>query len=345
MWMKSRVVRIGCLSSLSGDTLVAEDTARSCSHPLQAGARENPVVDVSNADRVVFPDPGITKGEVVAYYEAVGALMLRHAADRPVTLQRFPRGLSGPGFMQKNRPDHFPDTIEAVEVPRQEGGSTTYPVVTEPGDFAYLANQGTITFHVPTTRRPRLDRANRVIFDLDPPAGETAAVRRAAVAVREVLAGFDVPSTPMTSGSKGYHLYTVVEPAVSIDEAGRFALLVALLAAADAPVLLTTAFRIDDRDGKVFIDWLRNRPMQTGVAPWSLRPRPGAPVATPITWDQVDDVDPDGIRLGDFDPGGVADPLAEAESTPVDLRAAMRAVEEAAAASGLEAEPFDRFRS
>jgi bifunctional non-homologous end joining protein LigD len=95
----------------------------------------------------------------------------------------------------------------------------------------------------------------------------------------------------------------------------------------------------------VFIDWLRNRPMQTGVAPWSLRPRPGAPVATPITWDQVDDVDPDGIRLGDFDPGGVADPLAEAESTPVDLRAAMRAVEEAAAASGLEAEPFDRFRS
>jgi bifunctional non-homologous end joining protein LigD len=302
-------------------------------------------VDVSNADRVVFPDPGITKGEVVAYYEAVGSLMLRHAAGRPVTLQRFPRGLSGQGFMQKNRPDHFPASIEAVTVDRQEGGATTYPVMTEASDIAYLANQGTITFHVPTTRRPDLDRADRVIFDLDPPTGETAAVRRAAVAVREVLAGFEVPSTPMTSGSKGYHLYTVMEPAVSIDEAGRFALLVALLAAADAPDLLTTAFRIDDRDGKVFVDWLRNRPMQTAVAPWSLRPRPGAPVATPITWPQLDEVDPDGIRLGDFDPAQVPDPLAAAESTPVDLRPAMEAVEETAAAEGMEPEVFARFRN
>jgi bifunctional non-homologous end joining protein LigD len=301
-------------------------------------------MEVSNADRVVFPDDGITKGEVVDYYRRVAERMLPFVEGRALSVERFPRGVGAPGFMQKNVPDHYPDDlIRRFEVPKEGGGTTVYPVVDSAEGIAFYANLGVITFHVPPVKAEDEDRPDWAVWDLDPPPGRVDLVRAAAGEMRSILGDHGIPTLPMTSGSKGYHLRARVAPTVDIASLALVAHGTAALAASEHDDLLTVAFRKAERGDRVFIDWLRNTSRSTSVVPWSLRPRAGAPIAAPLAWEEVEEVEPDQVRLESVEGRLDADPWAEAAQ--VDLSPVVETVQRSLDAEGIELAPFDRFRS
>lgn len=312
---------------------------------------------VSNADRVVFPDIARTKGDVVAYYDRLADRALPHAAGRPLSIRRYPKGLAGPGFFQKNVPPHYPASIARFPTPRSRAASakhpadraqelTIYPVIAEREHLPYLANQGAIELHVPTARAPEIWRPDRIVFDLDPPAGAVALVRRAARLVREALAELGLDTAPVATGSKGYHLVAAIQPTVDAGALGQALHQLATLLVARHPEELTVTFRVANRGGKVFLDWLRNMPLSTVIVPYSLRARPRATVATPLAWDELDSTAPDAFSIDD-----VArlldrpDPLAQLAARPADAAPFVAAVDAAFSRSGLVLETFDRFRS
>jgi bifunctional non-homologous end joining protein LigD len=295
-------------------------------------------VRVSNPDKLLFPADGITKGEVVAHYERVGPRMLDYLAGRPLTIQRFPRGIEAKGFMQKNAADHYPDTIARLPVPKRGGGETIYPVVDRADDLAYLANQNAITFHMWTSSAAEPGRPDWLVLDLDPEADDGDSARAAALVVGELLDRFGLDGMPMATGSKGFHVWVPLAP--TDGGFGAVALAsraLAGLAVATEPDRLTTEFLKRNRRGRVFVDWLRNGPTATVVVPYSLRPRPGAPMAIPLTWDELATAEPDGCKLRTFDDGP-----SPARPTPQELP--VDAIEEAARAAGVDLDtPHDRF--
>ncbi len=250
-------------------------------------------MEVTSADRIMFPEIGLTKGEMVGYYETMADLIFPFLVARPLTLERYPRGIGAKGFMQKNAADHFPESIERYEVPKTDGGTTTFPVITEPTDVPYLANQGTVSFHIWTSRVPNTDHPDYFVMDLDPEAGDIGKARSATEAVREVLTSFGVESVPVATGSKGYHVWAPIVPDVPWQDVATAAQSVAGLVVAANPDLATTEFLKKNRKGRVFVDWMRNHPGASVVSPFSIRPRPKASVSTPITWDELATTDPD----------------------------------------------------
>ena len=256
---------------------------------------------VSHPERVIYEEAGVTKGDVVAHYERVAPRMLEFAAQRPLTLQRFPRGIGAPGFMQKNVAEHFPDSIGRYRVPKADGGTTTYPVVDRTDDLAYLANQGTLTFHMWLSRTDAPERPDWLVLDLDPEAGDVAGARHATAGVHDLLAEFGVEAFAVATGSKGFHVWVPIAGKVPYDDAAMVARALAELAAIRDPERLTVEFLKKERRGRVFVDWLRNTPGATVVVPFSLRPTPMASVAVPITWEELNAADPDGWRIGAID--------------------------------------------
>lgn len=301
-------------------------------------------MEVSNPDRVVFPEDGITKGEVVDYYIGVADRMLPFIEGRLLSVERFPRGIGGQGFMQKNVPDHAPDDlIERREVPKEGGGTTVYPMVDSAEGIAFFANLGVITFHVPPVRANDEEHPDWVIWDLDPPADRVELVREAAREMRAVLKTFEIETVLMTSGSKGYHLRALLEPTTHVEDVALVARGTAALAAVANEDLMTLAFRKADRGDRVFVDWMRNTPRSTSVVPWSLRPKTGAPIGTPIAWQELGEVEPDGVRLRNVRDRSRKRPWSKLE--PVDLSPVVEKVRYALDDSAIELEPFDRFRS
>lgn len=314
-------------------------------------------MEVSNPDRVVFPEIGRTKGEVVAYYERIAPRALPHVSGRPLSIRRYPKGLATPGFFQKNVPAHYPESIERFPVPRSREASkkhpggkdqdfTVYPVVRQPEHLPYLANQGAIELHVPTSRADDLFHPDRLVIDLDPPPGPFARVRRAAYIVRDALAEHGLATVPIATGSKGYHVVSAIRPSVSSETLAVTAQKFAALLAARHGEELTLVFRIALRGGRVFVDWLRNNPMATVIAPYSLRARPRGTVAAPLTWTELETTDPDAFAIGDLDRLlDRPDPLAALSAAPGDAEHFVAGVSAAFEESGLVLETFDRFRS
>ncbi len=301
-------------------------------------------MEVSNADRVVFPDDGITKGDVVAYYQSVADRMFPFMEDRALTVERYPKGTGSKGFMQKNAPEHLgADVIARHEVPKEGGGTTVYPVVRGTEAIAAFANLGVITFHVPPSTVQDEWHPDWAIWDLDPPAGEFRLVREAAKLMRETLESFQISTVLMTSGSNGYHLRAKLSGSAEAGTVSGLARGTAALAAAAHPEVMTLAFRKAERGDRVFVDWLRNAPYSTSVVPWSLRSKPGAPVAVPISWDEIEEIDPDGVKLPEVGGRFGRDPWSGLEAQ--DLEGPAGAVEGALDEAGIELEPFDRFRS
>lgn len=299
---------------------------------------------ISSPDRVVFPQTGHTKRDVADYYSSVSSLLLPFVANRALTVERFPKGLEGKGFMQKNAPSHAPPGVVATaEFPREEGGTTIYPVIDSTEGLLFFANLGVITFHAPPVRVDDLKHPDWLIWDLDPDEGDVSRVRRAAHALRDILEVFEVPTWPMTSGSKGYHLRAPIVPNIEAETASKMTRGISALAAATHPELMTLAFKKADRGGRVFVDWLRNTPFSTSAAPWSLRARPNASVAAPIAWSELEEIEPDGIDMGLALERSVADPWLGIEAT--DLSDLSSVVSAAVEEAGIELEPFDRFRS
>ncbi len=309
--------------------------------------------------RIVFPEVGRTKGDVVGYYERIAPRLLPHVRERPLSIRRYPKGLAGPGFFQKNVPAHYPASIERFAVPRsptaarkhprrgsQPAEVTVFPVVREAEHIAYLANQGAIELHVPTSRVPDAFRPDRVVIDLDPPEGALAAARRAAHLTREKLAAFGLAAVPVATGSKGYHVVAAIEPALDFMTIALTTQKFAALLAADHASELSTMYRKALRGGRVFIDWLRNNPGATVVAPYSLRALPRAPIATPLAWEEIDTFAPDAFTIDDVDRvGDRPDLVSDQAASPQDAARFVATVGDAFERSGLVLETFDRFRS
>lgn len=251
-------------------------------------------IELANLDKIFFPGEGITKGELVDYYRRVAETMLPHVRDRPVSMQRFPDGLRDEGFYEKNLPEHFPDWIECVTLEKVEGGEVTYVLCQDTATLVYLANQAAVTLHVWPSRRDRPRRPDRIIFDLDPPeAGEEgfALVKEGARALRDLLEELELAPFVMTTGSRGLHVVVPLERRQEFDPVRDFARAAAELVAHRKPNRFTTAHRKAKRAGRLYLDVGRNAYGQTGVAPHSVRGRPGAPVATPLDWDELGDAD------------------------------------------------------
>lgn len=254
-------------------------------------------VACSNVDRLVFPADELHKRDVLAYYHDVAPLMLPELRRRPLTIERFTRSIDDGGFYQKHTPKHYPPWIERLEL----GGKTrvAYPLCDTPAALVYLANQGALTFHAMTSRAEAPAHPDELVFDLDPPDGGFALVRRVARLVHDALAALDLPAFVKTTGSRGLHVVVPLDAAADFDTVGRLATAIAARLCAQHPDLVTTEFYKADRRGRLFLDIMRNAPGATAVVPYSLRPRPRAPVAAPIAWPDVDDpaLSPDGIHL------------------------------------------------
>ena len=244
-------------------------------------------IDSDNRDKLFYPDAGITKGDVVDYYRYIAPTMLPYVAGRAVSMRRYPDGIDADGFYQKEAPDYFPDWITTETLKNREGGSTTYVVADREATLVFLAEQGTITPHTWLSRVDRPDHPDRMIFDLDPPDGGFKLVRTAARVIRDTLEEVDAPSFAMVTGSRGIHVVVPLNRSSGFDEVREFAVKVAKLAAVRNPESLTVEHRKNKRKGRLFLDVMRNAYGQTAVPPYSLRARPGAPVATPIAWDEL----------------------------------------------------------
>lgn len=245
-------------------------------------------VEITHGERVLFPRDGITKADLAEYYAAVAPAMLPHLAGRPLSLQRFPAGIDGEGFFQKEAPDSFPAWIARATV-EKEGGEITHALAANAATLVYLANQGSITPHVWLSRVDRPRQPDQLIFDLDPAGDDFAPVRRAAFAARELLAALGLLPYVKTTGSRGVHLVVPLVRREDFDAVRGFAHAVAERLVAQHPEALTVEPRKAARGGRLFVDTLRNGYAQTAVAPYAVRARDGAPVATPITWEELAD--------------------------------------------------------
>jgi bifunctional non-homologous end joining protein LigD len=249
-------------------------------------------VETSNEDKVLFPDDGITKGDLMDYYEAVADHLLPWVRERPLVMQRFPDGIEAGGFYHKQVAEHFPDWIPTVEVEKSGGQKQQLVVCNAKATLVYLANLGCVTLHPWLCRIDRLDHPDQLIVDLDPPAnGPFTAVRDAARACRDLFDELELPSFLKTTGSKGLHVVVPLDRKAGFDSVRDFAREAMALLAARRPDALTTEVRKNKRKGRVFLDVARNAYAQTAVAPYSVRPLPGAPVATPIAWEELGRLD------------------------------------------------------
>jgi bifunctional non-homologous end joining protein LigD len=280
---------------------------------VRAGRR---TVEVHRPDKVMFPADGqareYTKADLVAYYREVAPFMLPHLRGRPLMLERRPDGIDGPTFMQKNVQDHDPDWIDRVEVPK-EGGTVVHPLCEDTATLVYLADQACLTLHRWLSRAARADRMDRpdlLVFDLDPASDGFESVREAARLLGELLDEFRLPSALMTTGSRGLQVVVPLNGHHGFDEAREFAKDVADTLAEAHPDRFTTAARKKDRGDRLYLDVQRNAYAQTAVVPFTVRARPGAPVATPVTWDQLDDPDLDAGRWT------IADVVEQAHTNP-----------------------------
>jgi bifunctional non-homologous end joining protein LigD len=282
-------------------------------------------VEISNPDKALFPD-GLTKAELARYYQRVAKTMLPHVRGRPVHMQRFPDGIEGEEIQQKQVPDYFPDFVERARVKRKRGGSVEHVVIENAETLVYLADQACITPHVWLSRIDKLDYPNQLIFDLDPPERELAAVRDAARALRELLEAVGLAAYVKTTGSRGLHVVTPLDRSADFDEVRAFARELAALLAEREPKRFTVEQRKQKRRGRLYLDTARNAYAQTAVAPYAVRALPGAPVACPLEWRELARVDPQQFtvrnlarRLARKD-----DPWAEIESDARSLRQPQR---------------------
>ena len=243
-------------------------------------------IDITHPERVLFPADGITKGDLVAYYRQVGTVMVPHLKGRPLMVQRFPRGIDDEGFVQQDFADSLPAWMDRAEVAKL-GGTVVHAVADHLEALVWLANQDCITVHTWLSRMDRLDRPDRVVFDLDPPDGEFGVIRATARVLADVLGDLGLACYVQTTGSRGLHVLVPLAADVDFDTARRFARDVAVVAAADDPAHRTVEIRKERRGDRVYIDVMRNAYGQTAVAPYAVRARRGAPVATPLEWDEL----------------------------------------------------------
>jgi bifunctional non-homologous end joining protein LigD len=241
---------------------------------------------ISHPDKLLFPDDGISKGELAAYYEAIAPAMLPHICGRPVTMERYPSGIGKAGFWQKDVSKGFPEWLERVEVPKKDG-TVHHPIIRDTRSLLWMANQNTITPHVWTSRVPDLYHPDMCIFDLDPSTDDQETLCTAALGLRDLLEELGLPSWVKTSGSKGFHIVVALDGKAAMGDVARFANRVGSVFTQRAPETLTQEFSKADRRGRIYVDTGRNGYSATFAAAYAVRAKPGAPVSAPCTWDEI----------------------------------------------------------
>lgn len=246
-------------------------------------------IKLSNLDKILYPEDNITKQDIIDYYKNIADYILPLIKNRPLTLKRFPNGINTPGFFQKNTPDYFPDWIETIKISKKTGGSTSYILCNNLETLIYLANLAMLEPHIWLSTSKKIKNPDRVIFDFDSEKPQFKNVCHAAKLLKKILDDLKLESFVMTTGSKGLHVVIPIQPIIDFDKSKDFARKISQQLLDNNPELFTLEVHKKKRQGKIFIDFLRNAFTQTGVAPYGVRAKPGAPVATPLFWDELDD--------------------------------------------------------
>jgi bifunctional non-homologous end joining protein LigD len=243
---------------------------------------------ITHPEKVLFPEDGISKGELAAYYEAIAPVMLPHISARPITMERYPAGIDKKGFWQKDVSKGFPPWLERIAVPKKDG-TVHHPLVSDTRSLLWVTNQNTITQHVWTSRVPNLYYPDVCVFDLDPSKeDEPDELRAAALEVRDVLKELGLFTWVKTSGSKGFHILVSLDGSARMGEVARFAHTVGALLVAQQPKRFTQEFSKADRGGRILVDTGRNGYSATFAAAYTVRAKPGAPISAPCTWAEVE---------------------------------------------------------
>ena len=242
---------------------------------------------ITHPEKVLFPDDGITKGDLAAYYESIAPVMLPHIRGRPVTMERYHRGIGEKGFIQKDVSKGFPEWLQRVEVPKKNG-TVHHPLVTDTRSLLWLANQNSITPHVWPSRVPNLYQPDICVFDLDPSDEAPDTLRAAALQLRDLLDELGLPCWVKTSGSKGFHIVVPLDGKAGFGEVSGFAHAVGTRLVGRDPEHLTQEFSKADRGGRILVDTGRNGYSATFAAAYAVRAKPGAPVSAPCTWEEIE---------------------------------------------------------
>jgi DNA ligase D len=252
------------------------------------------VVSITSPDKMMFPEPGLTKLDVVDYYRRIEAPLMTAIRGRPVLMQRFPSGVDGSNFFQKRVPKERPDWLETSVVSTPNGTTSQALVAADLAHLLWAVNLGCLGFHVWPNLASDDDHADELRIDLDPQPGVAfPEVREAARELKVLLDELGIRGWPKTTGNRGIHVYTRLEPRWSPIEVRRAAVAVARELARRRPDVITDAWWKEERGERVFVDFNQNAPHKTVFGAWSIRARAGAQVSTPFEWDELDDIDPE----------------------------------------------------
>lgn len=269
-------------------------------------------VELSNLDKVMYPEDGYTKQDIIDYYRRISAWILQHFYHRPLTMHRFPDGITGESFYQKNISSYFPDWIQTVSIDKESGGENEQILCNSFAALLYIVNQGSITNHVWLSQYPTLKKPDKVIFDLDPYDSTRKSFEIAVIAaqlLRDCMVELGLNPRVMTTGSKGLHVVSFIKPELGFDLVREGAKKIAMRVVQIKPDLFTLEIRKKDRQGRLLIDYLRNAYAQTSVVPYSLRALSGAPVATPLRWDELNK----GLSAGKYNIKNISHRLSQME--------------------------------
>jgi bifunctional non-homologous end joining protein LigD len=246
-------------------------------------------LSISNLDKVLYPEAGFTKGQVIDYYTRISPVLVPHLRQRPLTLKRYPNGVDGQFFYEKNCPSHRPSWIPTVAVwSSRNKADVNYCLIDETAAVVWVANLASLELHPSLSQAADIDRPRVAVFDLDPgPPAAMPECARVGMWLRELFEGWGLESFPKTSGSKGLQVYVPLNGPVTYDDSKPFAHAVARLLEDRHRDLVLSVMRKDLRAGKVFIDWSQNDSAKTTIGVYSLRARPRPTVSTPVTWDEV----------------------------------------------------------
>jgi DNA ligase D len=286
---------------------------------LELAGRE---VRITSPGKVLFPERGETKLDLVRYYAAVEEPLMRAMRGRPVLMQRFPQGAGGPSFFQKRVPENAPDWLATTIVQTVNGTPSRALVAADVAHVAWAVNLACLGFHVWPSLADDQEHADELRLDLDPQPGTGFAEARAAGReLKTLLDELGIAAFPKTTGNRGLHVYVRLEPRWDSYAVRSAAVAVARELERRRPDILTAAWWKEERGKRIFVDYNQNAPHKTVFGAWSVRARPGAQVSTPIAWDELDDVDPNGLTLASV-PGRVerdGDPWAAIDDVPQSL--------------------------
>lgn len=245
-------------------------------------------VRLTNLDRILWPEQSYTKHDLIRYYIEVAPFLLPHLQNRPLVVQRFPGGINGEAFYQKNVPEGAPEWLHTIAIKHRDGKETRYVVAANVETLVWLGNQACLELHPWLSSIGSLEKPDFAVFDLDPMEKTTSGqIREVALTVREVLLHFNLESFPKLSGASGLQIYVPLEPLYAYGQVRRFVEAVCAQVHRLLPAITTLERKVEQRGGKLYLDYLQNGRGKTLAAPYSPRPLPGAPVSMPLSWEEV----------------------------------------------------------